>query len=109
MLKVIKANVLNPKASNEKSLVCFLVIPVFFFFDFVAGNFKLPLFHIVPLVGKHAQKLILELPFCSAGKSFSVSLSPMRKVIWRTYYAPQIFSSIGEAEDPFHLSTVKGG
>lgn len=32
MLKVIKANVLNPKASNEKSLVCFLVIPVFFFF-----------------------------------------------------------------------------
>lgn len=52
MLKVIKAKILSPKVSKG-NITSILSSNPSYFFGFVAWNFKLHLFHIVPLVRKH--------------------------------------------------------
>lgn len=73
---------------------------------FVAWNFNLHLFHIDPLVGKHARvRLALEWLFCFAEQALSASLSPVRRVIRSTYYVPRPLEGVREAEDavcPLH-------
>lgn len=63
MVKVIKAKILNPKASTEKSLVCFLVTPGIFLAWWLGTSFCI---YFIWTYWKTCIKsyLGMNLPFC---------------------------------------------